>query len=227
MAQCPRCQHPVEDKHHIITCPAPSALLVWQTLLSKLHKWLDEQLTLPELAKDLIRGLHQWHNAASTTNQAYPRWLAEQQKMGWSSALDGWLSLQWQYKQDQFWSRIHSRKSSKQWTAELIKKLWDIAWDMWEHQNDALHHSQENQQNILESAINDKITQFYESGIGILPRDTMWLMEHSLEAQLAQSVNTKFLWVESVEVAILRKAQHEKGAMVGEQRLMCWFLGLE
>jgi len=30
-------------------------------------------------------------------------------------------------------------KSSLQWTAALIQKLWDIAWDMWEHQNKALH----------------------------------------------------------------------------------------
>jgi len=169
MAQCPRCQNPTEDQHHIITCLAPLALLVWQTSLSKLCKWLSEQSTLPEFADNFIMGLCQWHDVTSTANQVYPRWLAEQQDVGWSSALDGWLSLQWWYEQDQFWSRICSRKSSKWWTAKLIKKIWDIAWDMWEHQNEALHHSLENRQNILESVINNKITQFYALGRNILP----------------------------------------------------------
>jgi len=172
-------------------------------------------------------GLRQWHDAMSTANQAYPRWLAEQQEVGLNSALDGWLSLQWRYKQDQFWSQIRSHKSSKQWTAKLIKKLWDIAWDMWEHRNEALHHSPENRQNILESAINNKITQFYALGCNILPQDAMRLIEHSLEAQLAQPVNTKILWVESVEVALLEKAWHDYRAMIGKQHLIFQFLGLE
>ena len=109
----------------------------------------------------------------------------------------------------------------------MIKKLWNIVWDMWEHWNEALHLSLENRQTILKSAINDKITQFYELGCSILPRDAMWLMEHSLEAQLAQPVNIKTLWVEFIEAAILQKAWHGYRAMTGEQHLMHQFLGLE
>jgi len=48
-----------------------------------------------------------------------------------------------------------------------------------------------------------------------------------VEEQLLKPLNTKALWVESIEVAILQKAQHDYGAMAGEQRLMRRFLGLE
>jgi len=156
--QCHWCQHPSEDKHHIITCLAPEALLVWKKALNNLHQWLWEQMTLLELVADLIAGLSQWHGTTTSQCQVVlSPWQEEQQEVGWSLVFDGWLSLQWQYEQDQFWFQIWSQKSSQRWTSELIKKLWNIVWDMWEHQNKALHMSPENQQTIIAHFVNDKI----------------------------------------------------------------------
>jgi len=53
------------------------------------------------------------------------------------------------------------------------------------------------------------------------------MMALPLEAQLAKLLNAKILWVELIKAAILREARHDYGAMVGEQWLMCRFLGLE
>jgi hypothetical protein len=30
-------------------------------------------------------------------------------------------------------------QSGKRWLAQLILKLWDIAWDLWEHRNNIAH----------------------------------------------------------------------------------------
>jgi len=37
---------------------------------------------------------------------------------------------------------------------ELIKKLWAISWDMWQHRNSMLHEAQAGQELILEVEIN-------------------------------------------------------------------------
>jgi len=49
------------------------------------------------------------------------------------------------------------QKSSQQLTADVIKKLWNITWDMWEHWNGALHLPDIARQNIIEIQVNDQI----------------------------------------------------------------------
>jgi len=66
--------------------------------------------------------------------------------------------------------------------------------------------SPENWKIILKSLVNDKIWHFYLLGNGNLPWDTMHLMVLLLEAQLSKLLNTKTLWVESIEATILCKA---------------------
>ena len=49
---------------------------------------------------------------------------------------------------------------------ELLKKLMEIAWDMWQHQNKALHEEPENRELILEQAISHQVTKTYQLGPG-------------------------------------------------------------
>jgi len=56
----------------------------------------------------------------------------EQETIGKQHIWDGWLSIEWQLQQEQIWKQLRSHKSSWQWTAKIIKKLWNVAWDMWE-----------------------------------------------------------------------------------------------
>jgi len=39
-AQCPRCHESLEDKKHILKCPAPEAAELWSTSISHLKQWL-------------------------------------------------------------------------------------------------------------------------------------------------------------------------------------------
>jgi len=104
---------------------------------------------------------------------------------------DGWLSHEWWVHQDQIWKQLCTQKSSQWWTAELIKKLWNVAWDMWEHQNKALHNSMNNHKLILEKDLNDKIKQIYAIGPGQLAQADIGLMKHPLEHQLQLLLLTK------------------------------------
>jgi len=47
---------------------------------------------------------------------------------------------------------------------ELIKKLLNMVWDMWEHCNSALHNSSNAWQQIVESLVNDAICAKYAQG---------------------------------------------------------------
>ena len=65
--------------------------------------------------------------------------------------------------------------------------------------------------------VNDKIHHLYVLVSSTLPCTAMCMLVMPLEEQLSRPFNTKILWVESIEAAILHKAQHDHGVMVGEQ----------
>jgi len=100
------------------------------------------------------------------------------------------------------------------------KKLWNVAWDMWEQQNEALHNSDTNRELILETAVNNQIRQIYAIGLGQLTHTDFGLMTNSVDHQLQLPLQSKRLWVESIEAAIHRRQLHKHGTMVGEQRFM-------
>jgi len=53
--------------------------------------------------------------------------------------LEGWLHKDWESIQQKYYKLIQSRQTSKRWMAAVITKLWEIAWDLWEHRNDVMH----------------------------------------------------------------------------------------
>jgi len=140
--------------------------------------------------------------------------------------IEGWIPLAWCLEQEQYWTHIRTHKSSKRWTSELIKKLWDVAWDLWDQCNEALHNDTANR-DTLDSKANDQIHNVYQHGSTTLPRDALHLIRDSLDVQLQKPLATKLLWLQSVKAAQDRKKCHDHGAMAGEQRLMQSFLGLE
>jgi len=86
--------------------------------------------------------------------------------------LDGWVAQTWSNYQASIWKGGRSHNSSHQWTMiELIEKQWNIAWDMWEHQNGVLHHCLQVQQQILKSQANNQIWAYYAQGPQALLQD--------------------------------------------------------
>jgi hypothetical protein len=90
----------------------------------------------------------------------------------------------------------HGRK----WVRELIKKLWAVAGDMWEHRNDILHLT-------ITPATLRKIVQLdfrirYQFSLGIdglLPHNLHWLSE--LAKVLTYDIDNKGQALASIELA--------------------------
>jgi len=97
--------------------------------------------------------------------------------------------------------------SSKCWMAELIKKLWNVTWDMWAHRNGILQNSAQAQLMILESDINQTITNIYAIGPQYLLREALHFLWTPLRKPFNyHSVDYKQQWIESVELAHQKKA---------------------
>jgi len=188
--------------------------------LKKLKQWFQVSNTWHKVADAILWCLSQWHGTALASDCPILHSVLDQELLGWDWLLDGWVVQSWTEFQEQCWALVWSHCSGKHWVAELIKKLWNVSWDMWAHQNRILHDSPWAKAEILENMVNNTIVDLYALGTQALPRDAMKLMHKPQEHMLWLPLKVKQQWIESVQVAWQQKTQHDYGQYLSEQ----WFM---
>jgi len=110
-SKCPRCSCQVEGKEHIFKCLAESANCQWTKALEDLDHWLATTKTHPQLKKDIIEGLKQWHDQTPGGRLFSVGTLAGQiqDHIGWGLALEGCIAKQWRDEQEAYWKACKSR----------------------------------------------------------------------------------------------------------------------
>jgi hypothetical protein len=66
----------------------------------------------------------------------------------WEALLNGQVPAVRKEIQHQYYLFVGKRKSGERWVLLLIKTLWDVAWDQWDHRNDEVH----NKENLVTQA---------------------------------------------------------------------------
>ncbi len=92
-----------------------------------------------------LQYLKSWREAMdppSATNFLTESLLGNQLSNGWQRFFEGWILKEWTTAQQAYYSSIKSYRTGRRWTVAIIKKMWDIAWDLWEHWNCTLHETQ-------------------------------------------------------------------------------------
>jgi len=157
-----------------------------------LQQWLKDQNTDHGIIMALITGLQKWHNdsTAPLLSKDADNLMQAQNQIGWDYIFDRWLSKQWHLRQKQVWRASQSCHFSRRWTLELIKKLWNITWDLWAHQNGILHTSSLAQVEIVESLMNQQIQAIYKVGTQPLPCRAFHLLRSPLADLLRLPLTT-------------------------------------
>ncbi len=101
---------------------------------------------------------------------------------------------------------------------ELLKKLMEIAWDMWQHWNKALHEEPENRELILEQAINHQVTKTYQLSPGAFITGAT-LMKRPLPDLLQLPLAYKQHWLESAKIAKARHNKQKAGPYHSDQQM--------
>jgi hypothetical protein len=84
-------------------------------------------------------GLARIHRGDTSRNfYALPAVVQKQDAIGWQSFLEGRPSVGWSEVQHRYYEFLDSRRTGLRWLTALIQKLWDVAWDMWDHRNRVL-----------------------------------------------------------------------------------------
>ena len=198
---CPRCSAPVEDSKHIITCPHPTATELWEKSLDHIEQWLQNSQTDPKISSIILSRLHSWRtNTDPEIFDGLPitldQLLFKQDNIGWEAAFRGCWSHGWAEAQEQYFKTLKSRKSGRRWLAALIKKLWQVAWDMWEHRNGIIHDKEQGQLALI---LKRDIQLEYSKGFSNLPSDLRQAARLPIDQVLKWSLKQQQNWLGRIQ----------------------------
>ena len=137
--------------------------------------------------------------------------MVEQDSIGWYNMTNGFISKKWRIIQRAHLRDIGSMKSPELWTARLQRRIWEIAWKMWQHRNDFLHsdgrtiHFQES------AAINQEIRNEYNSTGNGIPASYQYLFQGNIDHLLLQPIAARQEWLRNVWAA----RDHHSPMLVG------------
>ena len=107
----------------------------------------------------------------------------------------------WSAAQALFLPFTKSPKTSRQWTTALIQKLFNVAWDQWEHRNKYLHDSENKFDQEEVKQTDEKIWQEFYIGLRLLAPADRGLFKTGRKKILACLLVSKLDWLRHVQVA--------------------------
>ena len=145
-SQCPRCGADNETTLHVLQCRGADSDDQWDHSIGKLKEWLTENDVEDTFAELICTRLTEWRLGSDltpirSTDPEIRRLFDLQDSIGWKAFLEGVLDVEWQKFQQTQYDETGSRKTGKRWVVALIRKLWNTAWDMWQHRNEVQNHT--------------------------------------------------------------------------------------
>jgi hypothetical protein len=87
--------------------------------------------------------------AKRTSYFGFNRCVYTNSKRHWmGSGFRGCLEVGWRQAQEKYYYSLGQARSGLRWTTVLILKLWQVAWNIWEHQNQIEHDNAAAQKQI-------------------------------------------------------------------------------
>jgi len=173
----------------------------------RLHTWLTNYPTQSAVTKAIVNNLTAWRKG-QPTQPTTSRFLGlaqaiqDQTTAGWQLLLEGNPVHAWEEVQQHYFTWIKSRQTGKRWTVELIKKLWEVVWDLWEHRNSIVH---DNKTGVKEARTRQEIQQEFATGAHSLPQQAKSLFSPGLTAILQMSLDSRQAWLIRVRSARARQ----------------------
>ena len=113
--------------------------------MADLDKWFRQQKTAPQLRRAVVASLDCWQSGApipDTRSSKLPGLraaLTGQTALGWYNFLVGRIHVKFEAVQQRYYKRIKSKLRASTWMKGLIRQLWDIIFDLWQHRNGIAH----------------------------------------------------------------------------------------
>jgi len=225
--ECPRCSE-FEDTIHVIRCESQLATTQWDSSIATLDAWLFQVGTMPDLRHAIVTRLKAWKTHSPQIDPQYT-WpgvndlVKKQDLVGWRSFLEGCILHEWAAKQQAYYDWLKRKNTGKRWTTTLIKKLWEVIWDMWQQRNDELKNPTSLASLREHARLDLLISADYANIRRLSLKDRRWFRRPK-EVVYTESIDYKNQWLESVSLARARYARRHRNDHTAERASMRHYL---
>ncbi len=212
---CPRCGLP-EDAQHVWRCKGTGTEEVWNKALLELEHLLHRLDTDPTMSHIILTYLRGWWSGIGIEYEApraFQALIQAQAVVGWGRFFEGWLVKAWAERQQRYYNIIKSTRTGRRWAMAIILKLWNTAWDMWEHRNEILHKKENFITQAMTSQLHARVSRVYQNLTSrTLRHNDRHLVHLSLYKLLRRDTNYTTTWL-----SVAERVLHEE--RVGDWRL--------
>ena len=147
---CPHCGTR-EPTRHVWQCSADAPTNLKRKHMERIDEWMYSMQTDPGIRQAILYFISQWIGVPQyvfPTNTRILNLCFRQAEAGWGLALTGMWLKDWVQYQDLFYKKVNSRRSGHLWLSRLIRKLWDLQWDLWTLRNSVLHDNKATKEHL-------------------------------------------------------------------------------
>ena len=186
---------------------------------------MTRALTLPGIQQVIKSRLKTVRNRTEDLPATYYKWpglnelVQAQDTLGWRIFLEVGILHEWAAKQQEYYDWIQKRNTGKQWITTLIKKLWEISWNMWEHRNREAKNPTSPAVIREHARIDAIITREYQDPSTLAQRDRRWFRRPK-EVLFTEPLEYKQQWLESVSLARSRYARRHHTSTQTQRNLI-------
>jgi hypothetical protein len=128
----------------VVKCKGTGADIIFTLAVQKLEANLSTLNTAPPIIAAIMTSIWQWQKHGENHLPRLRQWdiygshhaVESQDKIGWYNFLLGQMSKKWSSSQQRYIDSMKRKNSGCRWSALVIQKALDIAWDMWEQRKD-------------------------------------------------------------------------------------------
>ena len=198
----PRCGHDNEHTNHVLQCRESGADLIWKNEMTKLQTWLETHDLHPELVQVIITGLNTWRTGSPnpyipTTNSIRQAQI-KQNRIGWFQFIEGFWTKDFLNVQQNLFTIENITKSSTLLLSKAQRRIWMVAWAMWEQRNLFLHDTNQSFHPQELKAIDTEIQYELGKGLANLAPTYSPLFSINLPSFLETSHVNKLNWITTI-----------------------------
>jgi hypothetical protein len=124
---------------------------------------------------------------------------------GLARFFEGCIAKEWAGAQHAHFLWLGRRNTGKRWATSMVVKLWEIAWDLWDHRNQIKHNIETDQDVAHSEAILHSVRAEYAFGCTGLPHRDWHLFQCPLLSLLTSSLYYQDVWLIRVQTARTRQ----------------------
>jgi hypothetical protein len=179
---------------------------IWNKAILDLERTMRQLDTDPTLAHVISSYLKSWQSGSGIQYSApreFQMLILAQSGVGWRRFFEGWWVTHWASLQQRYYTIIKSTRTGNRWVSAIIQKLWNIAWDLWEHQNGILHENENQATRSMTLQLNSRVSQVYNDlSSRALRQHDRHLVYLPLSQLLKKDANYKATWLSIAEPAL-------------------------